>query len=100
MSLEGLRADGFPGWSWEKTQASFPASLPAQPPLFLSAAALPSLWLTFSLSLGTSVIPQLLRPPLFSKSSFRPLVLLLMPDLHCYACSSLSVCLSVHLSIQ
>lgn len=49
------------------------------------------------------LMPNFSSLPLPSESSrisFRPLVLLAIPISHCDSCSFLSVCLSVHLSIQ
>lgn len=83
--------------SWRRPKPPFQP--PSQPNLPCFTAAQPSLWLPFCLS----VCPTALSLPLASESSrisFRPLVLPATSDSHCYSCSFLSVCLSVHLSVQ
>lgn len=103
--FKGRRADGFLCCSMDEAQASLLASLPAQPPLFDSTAAQPSLWLIFSLSLCLSFLSQLPCPSLFPQkapgsalgpwSFWPPLILTLIPVLPC-----LSACLSVSLYSQ
>lgn len=95
MSLGDLTADASSAGSGRRPRP------PVRPP------AWPSLHCSFSFSLAQLLplfLPNFspstaLSLPLPSESSrigFRPLVLLATPDSHCYSCSSLSVCLSVH----
>lgn len=105
MVFEGLRAGSSLCSLTDETQASLPASLLAQPPLFHSAAAQPSLWLTLYLSLCLSVLSPLPCPSLLPQKvpesalglwSFQsPLTLPVMLVPPC-----LSACLSVSLSSQ
>lgn len=105
MLFESLRAGSFLCWFTHETQASLPASLPAQPPLFHSTAAQPSLWLAFSPSLGLSFLSQLPCPSLLPQKapesalglwSFQPP--LTLPVIAVPPC--LPACLCISLSSQ
>lgn len=98
MLFKGLREGGFLCWFMDETPASLPASSvsPHSSSPFSLAHVLPLLRPVFSLSTALSL-------PLASECSrigFRPLGLPAASDSPCHPCSSLSVCLSGHLSVQ